>query len=100
MLNVKTKKCSYVLPVNLEWVNNLTIPLNSEFLKGIQFRIKKELSLFSFSILLRRAKTFPIEEGMMCLKRNVLDGDRFLGVKSEGGYPVVELSHPLSKALF
>jgi hypothetical protein len=50
--------------------------------------------------LLRRAKTVPIEEGMMCLKRNILDGDRFLGVKSEGGYPLVELTHPLSKEVF
>ncbi len=36
----------------------------------------------------------------MCLKRNILDGDRFLGVKSEGGYPLVELTHPLSKEVF
>lgn len=94
----KTKKVNYFIQENLEWIRDLTIPHNSIFLKGVRFRVGKELSLFTFNLLTKKFKDFKIENGMLYLNRRILDGDRFIGISSKEGYPVLKLTHPLSKA--
>jgi hypothetical protein len=56
------------------------------------------MSLFSYDLVRKGHKAYHIEDGMLYIKKEILDGDRCLGVKSLEGYPEVILTHPVTKS--